>query len=159
MTEKETYGLLTRFLNGETTLAEERELARALKSWHCPAEQEERRTVLLSMLPEDTETPLPEGFCRRLYEKTDTVQDGQRQVKRAMHFKPWYGIGGITAAAAVSACLWLPLPTARQTEKENAIQGENLSTYAVPSLEEAMQQDTRHRNAMEKEITEMLTKL
>lgn len=153
MTEKETDILMTRFLNGETTLAEERELAHALKSGHCPAEAEDKRTALLSMLPEDTEEPLPEGFYRRLYGRTDAEQDG----KKARDFRPWYGAWGITAAAAVAACLLL-LPPTRKTERENAAQEEDFCTCSAPSLEEALQQDARRRQAMERE-TGMLMRL
>ena len=148
MNTKSNLELLERFMSGESTMDEERELASLLMSEDCPIELRDKRLMLLSLLPDVNAETLPRGFGQRLHGVLKGKEQASMHTKKRVSLMWRYVTGGI-AACIVALC---PLLFSRESDN-----GVTTEMIPVPTLEDALLQDARHREAMETEVFNLIS--
>ena len=148
MNTKSKVELLKRFMSGESTMDEERELASLLMSEDCPIELRDKRLMLLPLLPEVNAETLPHGFGQRLHGVLKGKEQASMHTKKRVSLMWHYVTGGI-AACIVALC---PLLFSRESDN-----GVTTEVIPVPTLEDALMQDALHREAMETEVFNLIS--
>lgn len=148
MNTKSNLELLKRFMSGESTMDEERELASLLMSEDCPIELRDKRLMLLPLLPEVNAETLPHGYGQRLHGVLKGKEQASMHTKKRVSLMWYYVTGGI-AACIVALC---PLLFSRESDN-----GVTTEVIPVPTLEDALLQDARHREAMETEVFNLIS--
>lgn len=148
MNTKSNLELLKRFMSGESTMDEERELASLLMSEDCPIELRDKRLMLLPLLPDVKAETLPRGFGQRLHGVLKGKEQASMHTKKRVSLMWRYVTGGI-AACIVALC---PLLFSRESDN-----GVTTEVIPVPTLEDALLQDARHREAMETEVFNLIS--
>lgn len=150
MNTKSKVELLKRFMSGESTIDEERELASLLMSEDCPMELRDKRLMLLPLLPDVNTETLPRGFVPRLHGVLKSREQDSLHTKKRVSLMCRYVTGGI-AACIVALC---PLLSSRESVSDNGVTTE---VIPVPTLEDALLQDAIHREAMETEVFNLIS--
>lgn len=150
MNTKSKVELLKRFMSGESTIDEERELASLLMSEDCPMELRDKRLMLLPLLPDINTETLPRGFVPRLHGVLKSREQASLHTKKRVSLMWHYVTGGI-AACIVALC---PLLFSRKNVSDNGVTTE---VIPVPTLEDALLQDAIHREAMETEVFNLIS--
>lgn len=148
MNTKSKVELLKRFMSGESTIDEERELASLLMSEDCPMELRDKRLMLLPLLPDVNTETLPRGFVPRLHGVLKSREQASLHTKKRVSLMWHYVTGGI-AACIVALC---PLLFSRESDN-----GVTTEVIPVPTLEDALLQDAIHREAMETEVFNLIS--
>ncbi|MBQ5655190.1 MAG: hypothetical protein IIV01_03095 [Bacteroidaceae bacterium] len=148
MNTKSNLELLKCFMSGESTMDEERELASLLMSEDCPIELRDKRLMLLPLLPDVNTETLPRGFGQRLHGVLKGKEQASMHTKKRVSLMWRYVTGGI-AACIVALC---PLLFSRESDN-----GVTTEVIPVPTLEDALLQDARHREAMETEVFNLIS--
>ena len=148
MNTKSNLELLKHFMSGESTMDEERELASLLMSEDCPIELRDKRLMLLPLLPDVNAETLPRGFGQRLHGVLKGKEQASMHTKKRVSLMWRYVTGGI-AACIVALC---PLLFSRESDN-----GVTTEMIPVPTLEDALLQDARHREAMETEVFNLIS--
>lgn len=150
MNTKSKVELLKRFMSGESTIDEERELASLLMSEDCPMELRDKRLMLLPLLPDVNTETLPRGFVPRLHGVLKSREQASLHTKKRVSLMWRYVTGGI-AACIVALCSLL---FSRKSVSDNGVTTE---VIPVPTLEDALLQDAIHREAMETEVFNLIS--
>lgn len=148
MNTKSNLELLKHFMSGESTMDEERELASLLMSEDCPIELRDKCLMLLPLLPDVNAETLPCGFGQRLHGVLKGKEQASMHTKKRVSLMWRYVTGGI-AACIVALC---PLLFSRESDN-----GVTTEVIPVPTLEDALLQDARHREAMETEVFNLIS--
>ena len=150
MNTKSNLELLERFMSGESTMDEERELASLLMSEDCPIELRDKCLMLLPLLPDVNAETLPRGFGQRLHGVLKGKEQASMHTKKRVSLMWHYVTGGI-AACIVALCSLL---FSRESVSDNGVTTE---VIPVPTLEDALMQDALHREAMETEVFNLIS--